>query len=298
LEIVSGHSAYMNRVVNDFYPSARSATDSYSIYNPDYYWGASVYEKGACVMHMLRCLMGDTAFFGALRQYGQDHAYGNAVTADWQAACERAYGDSLGWFFQPWVYGTRYPIYHLTLTVNDSTTLDLDQVQSSNTLFRMPLDIWIMNTDHDTFKLRLWNDAARTQHWTLQPDVDSLGVHGTIQNVWFDTNSKLLKLYSFELNSAADERGSDIPRDFRISAIAPNPFNPSANISFDLPHPSAVTLRVYNLNGQEVSYLSLGVLSPGSHQTVWNGAPYASGVYLFRLETNHASRIAKAVLLK
>src|SRR5262249_31487967 len=50
------------------------------------------YQKGAWVLHMLRHIMGDTAFFGALRSYLQQHYFGTAVTADFQAACEAAYG--------------------------------------------------------------------------------------------------------------------------------------------------------------------------------------------------------------
>jgi hypothetical protein len=44
-------------------------------------------------MYMLRGLLRDTAFFQAWRERGQKHAYGNAVTADWQEKLDKHYGD-------------------------------------------------------------------------------------------------------------------------------------------------------------------------------------------------------------
>ncbi len=63
----------------------------------------TVYRKGAWVVHMLRREIGDRAFFGALKLYLTEHAYGNATTLDLQQAAERASGRNLGWFFDQWV---------------------------------------------------------------------------------------------------------------------------------------------------------------------------------------------------
>jgi aminopeptidase N len=78
----------------------------------DAFWdsfGPAVYYKGALTLHMLRRMMGDGAFFDALRSYLQDPrlAYANASTDDFRTHCEREYGSDLRWFFDQWVYAAR-----------------------------------------------------------------------------------------------------------------------------------------------------------------------------------------------
>ena len=61
------------------------------------------YQKGGFVLHMLRAVVGDSAFFTALRSYYADHLHGTALTRDFAAAAERAHGQPLGWFFDQWL---------------------------------------------------------------------------------------------------------------------------------------------------------------------------------------------------
>jgi len=61
------------------------------------------------VLHMLRRMIGDRAFFDGIRSYYRDHRLGNASTADLRAALERSAGRPLGWFFQQWLYQPGYP---------------------------------------------------------------------------------------------------------------------------------------------------------------------------------------------
>ncbi len=70
---------------------------------------ANNYQKGAWVLHMLRGLVGDSAFFQGIRRYYQDHRNGNALTPDLQRALEAASGLELGWFFHQWLEEPGYP---------------------------------------------------------------------------------------------------------------------------------------------------------------------------------------------
>jgi hypothetical protein len=108
------------------------------------------YDKGSWVLHMLRRVLGDAAFFASLAQYRANHAYGTAVTEDFQAACEAASGRDLDAFFQQWVYGERYPVYRADWTSapaagGHDVTLTLQQRQGWQ-LFTMPVDIRIQTT--------------------------------------------------------------------------------------------------------------------------------------------------------
>jgi Peptidase family M1 domain len=70
---------------------------------------ALVYNKGGAVLHMLRRLVGDDAFFKGLRRYYADWRYRKAATEDFRVAMEAASGRSLGRFFDRWIHGAALP---------------------------------------------------------------------------------------------------------------------------------------------------------------------------------------------
>jgi hypothetical protein len=82
---------------------------------------------------------------------------------------------------------------------------------------------------------------------------------------------------------------NEIPTDFGLSQNFPNPFNPTTTIEYALPTAANVTLRVYNMLGQEIASLVNETRPAGFMQVVWNGrdsrgAQVASGTYLYRIE--------------
>jgi uncharacterized protein (DUF362 family) len=74
------------------------------------------------------------------------------------------------------------------------------------------------------------------------------------------------------------------PVDFQLYQNFPNPFNPSTTISFYLPIGEYVTLRLYNVNGQEIETLLEGEISPGLHELHWTANNLASGTYIYRMQ--------------
>jgi hypothetical protein len=73
--------------------------------------------------------------------------------------------------------------------------------------------------------------------------------------------------------------------------------NPSTTIEFALAKPGWVTLRIYNILGQEVAELVSENLGAGSYEYNWDAAGLASGVYYYRLETNNGFVQTKKMLL-
>jgi aminopeptidase N len=70
---------------------------------------AVVYDKGAWVLHMLRGMVGDEAFFRGARTFLEAHRFAKAGTEDFRAALEKASGRDLGAYFDRWIYGTGLP---------------------------------------------------------------------------------------------------------------------------------------------------------------------------------------------
>jgi hypothetical protein len=100
-----------------------------------------------------------------------------------------------------------------------------------------------------------------------------------------------------------------LPTGYSLSQNYPNPFNPSTKISFDISVSSTVTLKIFNMIGQEVRTLVHGTLPAGRQDLVWNGTDdaghtLASGVYFYSLNAsplgggNAFSEVRKMVLLK
>ena len=75
-----------------------------------------------------------------------------------------------------------------------------------------------------------------------------------------------------------------VPREYKLYQNFPNPFNPTTTIQFDLPVQSLVTLKVYNILGQEVATLfDRDQMDEGMVHAQFNANSYASGVYFYRL---------------
>jgi hypothetical protein len=76
----------------------------------------------------------------------------------------------------------------------------------------------------------------------------------------------------------------DVPLAFELLQNYPNPFNPTTTIEFSLPVASTVSLKVYNILGQEVAILyDQELLDEGEQAIEFNGAGLASGVYFYRM---------------
>ncbi len=95
-----------------------------------------------------------------------------------------------------------------------------------------------------------------------------------------------------------DELTSVAPTQFALFQNYPNPFNPSTTISYSLPKPARVSLRVFNTLGQEVASLMNGEKEAGTYQVTWNAASMPSGVYIYRLEAGEFVESKKLTLLK
>jgi hypothetical protein len=73
------------------------------------------------------------------------------------------------------------------------------------------------------------------------------------------------------------------PAEFALGQNFPNPFNPTTIIRYELPTQSRVTLKIYDVLGQEVKTLVEEVQGVGYESVEWNASGVASGVYFYRI---------------
>lgn len=124
---------------------------------------------------------------------------------------------------------------------------------------------------------------------------DNLQALFTIRHDFSKGYSEILKNVSLE-NVFGDQ--TEISNKISIS-VYPNPFNPSATISFNVPVAQTVSVKVYNSIGQQVAELVKSQeFSEGNHSLTFDGSKYASGIYFCQIQIGQTSRIMKMMLLK
>jgi aminopeptidase N len=150
---------------------------------------ANSYEKGAWVLHMLRSMLGDEAFFKGIKRYYAAHRDSTATTEDLRAALEKASGKNLKEFFARWIYASGHPRYEAAWTwqqeraFGGTLTIRLRQLQD-DAAFLMPFPIEIVTTD-------------KTRRTTLKPEdkesVTRIHFAHRPTNVRFDPDETILK---------------------------------------------------------------------------------------------------------
>ncbi len=100
------------------------------------------------------------------------------------------------------------------------------------------------------------------------------------------------------VTSVESHTGSQIPESYVLSQNFPNPFNPATAIEFDMVEAGWVTLKIYNLIGQEVATLVDGNRHAGQHRVDFNASNLGSGIYVYRLTVNGFTDMKKMAFVK
>ncbi len=95
-----------------------------------------------------------------------------------------------------------------------------------------------------------------------------------------------------------ENKPSSLPAKYELYQNYPNPFNPSTIIKYSLSQDGFITLKIYNILGEEVTTLFAGMQQAGNHTVSFDAENYASGVYLLRLQADGYTAVKKMVLLK
>jgi hypothetical protein len=90
----------------------------------------------------------------------------------------------------------------------------------------------------------------------------------------------------------------NVPKDFVLHQNYPNPFNPSTTIKYAVPKTSLVSIKVYDLTGQEVASLVNEMKDAGTYEVKFDARNLASGVYIYRMSADNFTSVKKLNLLK
>lgn len=183
-EYTSGKSAYTSAISANASEYLNSG-HAWPIYNPA--WAVSTpnvdtlfdtpvtYDKGACVLHMLRYTLGDTLFFNGLKAYANDTTlrFRSATIDDFKNVMSKVSGQDLTWFFDAWVKLPSHPAYNNSYYINSvgNNTWTLGFVASqtlATTAFHpMPIELKVSFTSGSDTTIRVFN-AFNKQQFTFR----------------------------------------------------------------------------------------------------------------------------------
>ena len=132
------------------------------------------YAKGGWTLHMLRGLLGDSAFFRGVRSYYLKHRHANAITDDLRAELEAASGQQLGWFFRQWLERPGYPEITTSWTYDKAAKRVRLRVEQGTRFgaYRFPLTVAVRDKSGER-RVTVDIPAERTTSLVLPIEVQS-----------------------------------------------------------------------------------------------------------------------------
>jgi hypothetical protein len=101
---------------------------------------------------------------------------------------------------------------------------------------------------------------------------------------WNENNNLFYVAINVVVSDIRVEGKDALPSTFKLTGNFPNPFNPETKIRFEIPVKSIISVQVFNVLGQRVSDINLGVQEIGYHELTWSGSKLASGIYIYVLK--------------
>jgi aminopeptidase N len=259
-----------------------------------------VYSKGAWILHTLRGVVGDTAFFRILDRYRGLYAGSTVTTEDLRAVTDTVAGRSMKWFFDQWVYGGGWPMYSSSFTWSaDTLSLRVSQEQPQSwPTFTVPLQVRAKSGTEDTV-------------FTITPGgrvhVAKVPLSFAPTSLMLDPDSLVLKQI---VTAAGVEALADVPADFWLGQNFPNPFNPTTVIRYQVPvgmggesgvpvpGSGRVRLSVYDMLGREVAMLVDEPKVAGHYSVTFDGSGLSSGMYFVRFQAGGKQAVKSMMLIR
>jgi aminopeptidase N len=255
------------------------------------------YSKGACVLYMLRNVMGDSLFFGFLKSYTSDtnFKFNSIVTDDFTAKLNQYTGQDYSWFINEWIKSGGHPKYSNTYGVSNlgggnwRLNYKISQNLGFSSFRKMPVELKVKfsnNTDTIVKVINDINNQIFTYNFNKKPDT-----------VLFDPGNKII-LKQVTTTVGIVNISNEIPERYLLQQNYPNPFNPTTNIKYQIADICLVKLEIYDLLGREIKTLVNEKQTPGIYEATFDGSKLPSGLYFYKITANDFMDIKRMVMIK
>ena len=238
------------------------------------------YSKGAYVLHMLRWVCGDSAFFAGIKNYLLDAnlTYGYAKTSDLKSHLEAASGKNLTEFFNDWYYGQGYPKYDVIVDVCGGTNVTINQTQSdpSVSFFEMPVPIRLKGYGFDT--TIVFDNTSSGQSF-------SINLPALIDSAFFDPEMHIVCTHNISIVAGLENNNPNLN-----ITVWPNPAEGVIHIKSDdaVIHDIIILSPDYKI----VKHFS-GKRVKGNNKLDINDL--SSGLYFVKIETSKGNYLQKFI---
>jgi hypothetical protein len=170
---------------------------------------------------------------------------------------------------------------------------------------------WTTATEKNSHSYEIERRFGNSKQWTKIGEVAAAGNSNSEKQYSFADNATVSGAqYGYRLKQIDNDgkyQYSDAVEilaskkeklDFALLANYPNPFNPVTTISYTLPETSVISLKVYDILGQEIATLINGKQEPGMHQTQFDATNLSSGIYFYKITAPGLCKTNKMLLVK
>lgn len=153
------------------------------------------YQKGGCILHMLRNFVGDSAFYRSLNNYLTTNKFKAAEAHQLRLAFEEVTGRDLNWFFNQWYFGSGHPSVEINYDYNDATgtvKVTIKQTLKTGKIFQLPLAIDVYNGSEKT-RHTVWvknSVDSFTFNYSKRPDLVNVDADKIM--IWNKKDNKTL----------------------------------------------------------------------------------------------------------
>ncbi|MDX1911418.1 MAG: M1 family aminopeptidase, partial [Saprospiraceae bacterium] len=235
------------------------------------------YSKGAMVLHMLRWVCGDSAFFAGVKNYINDPmlSYGYARTSDLKYHLETASGRNLDGFFADWFYGQGYPSYDVKWAKlpDNQVKITLWQTPShpSVSFFEMPVPVKLSDGIHDTLLVLPHNTNGQ---------VFTAPLHFEAGSLEFDPDQWIVSRNNLVEEVLAN--GEPLPES--SIEILPNPAAGDVRVRLKTPESEQAEWTLWAADGK-LAMQQMIALNAGFNDIKVPAAYLPAGTYVFQLKT-------------
>jgi len=245
------------------------------------------YRRGASVMHTFRYHLGDDDFFNVFERwlYPDSTDYDNTngrlcrilTTDSLKDQAEDETGLELDPFFEVFFREAAYPVLHVVREADESTFT------------------WKTETDVllDVNIPILVNGLEQTVEMIEGEGSSSISINDVLV---IDPKQWILMAEPSIIVSVEDD--ISLNQTFRLEQNYPNPFHHSTTIKFTIPQTQFVTLKVFDVLGNEIATLVNGEQNPGTYEVSLDGSNLSGGTYYYRLQAGSFTKTKRIVVVK